>query len=307
MAAPDTHGAARRGLTFDFRPALRAACYADARSCLHPSNVSVSSPAAATRPASTPSSAPSSSPRPRRHRVRRPRRQLRRSASIPNVPAAHARATSPASCASAARSSARPTAAIRSSIPIETGDGDGRLLGPLHRELPQDGARRARRHRRRRHARASRNDFHKRGIPIVGVPKTIDNDIAETTMTFGFDTAVAFATDAIDRLHTTAESHHRIMVVEVMGRYAGWIALYAGIGRRRGRGAHSRDPVRSRRRSPSASWNASAAAPASASSSSPKARSGGRRRARSLESRHAGPRRTARRDRRACVCAGSNA
>jgi 6-phosphofructokinase 1 len=73
------------------------------------------------------------------------------------------------------------------------------------------------------------HEFWKRGIPIVGVPKTIDNDIAETTMTFGFDTAVAFATDAIDRLHTTAESHRRIMVVEVMGRYAGWIALYAGI------------------------------------------------------------------------------
>jgi 6-phosphofructokinase 1 len=73
------------------------------------------------------------------------------------------------------------------------------------------------------------HEFHKRGIPIVGVPKTIDNDIVETTMTFGFDTAVAFATDAIDRLHTTAESHHRVMVVEVMGRYAGWIALYSGI------------------------------------------------------------------------------
>ena len=73
------------------------------------------------------------------------------------------------------------------------------------------------------------NDFYKQGIPLVGVPKTIDNDIVETTMTFGFDTAVAFATDAIDRLHTTAESHHRIMVAEVMGRYAGWIALYAGI------------------------------------------------------------------------------
>ena len=73
------------------------------------------------------------------------------------------------------------------------------------------------------------HEFHKRGIPIVGVPKTIDNDIVETTMTFGFDTAVAFATDAIDRLHTTAEAHHRVMVVEVMGRYAGWIALYAGI------------------------------------------------------------------------------
>jgi len=74
------------------------------------------------------------------------------------------------------------------------------------------------------------HDFHKRGIPIVGVPKTIDNDIVETSMTFGFDTAVAFATEAIDRLHTTAESHHRVMGVEVMGRYAGWIALYAGIG-----------------------------------------------------------------------------
>ncbi len=68
-----------------------------------------------------------------------------------------------------------------------------------------------------------------RGIPVVGVPKTIDNDIAGTTNCFGFDTAVAFATDAIDRLHTTAEAHHRIMVVEVMGRYAGWIALYAGV------------------------------------------------------------------------------
>jgi 6-phosphofructokinase 1 len=73
------------------------------------------------------------------------------------------------------------------------------------------------------------HEFHKRGIPLVGVPKTIDNDIVETTNTFGFDSAVAFATDAIDRLHTTAEAHHRIMVVEVMGRYAGWIALYAGV------------------------------------------------------------------------------
>ncbi|MFN7984538.1 MAG: ATP-dependent 6-phosphofructokinase [Vicinamibacterales bacterium] len=71
--------------------------------------------------------------------------------------------------------------------------------------------------------------FAQKGIPIVGVPKTIDNDIVGTTNCFGFDTAVAFATDAIDRLHTTAEAHHRIMVVEVMGRYAGWIALYAGV------------------------------------------------------------------------------
>jgi 6-phosphofructokinase 1 len=71
--------------------------------------------------------------------------------------------------------------------------------------------------------------FCTRGIPLVGVPKTIDNDIVGTTNCFGFDTAVAFATDAIDRLHTTAEAHRRIMVVEVMGRYAGWIALYAGV------------------------------------------------------------------------------
>jgi ATP-dependent phosphofructokinase / diphosphate-dependent phosphofructokinase len=73
------------------------------------------------------------------------------------------------------------------------------------------------------------HQFGQLGIPIVGVPKTIDNDIVGTTNCFGFDTAVAFATDAIDRLHTTAEAHHRIMVVEVMGRYAGWIALYAGV------------------------------------------------------------------------------
>src|SRR3954471_8610623 len=71
--------------------------------------------------------------------------------------------------------------------------------------------------------------FCARGIPLVGVPKTIDNDIVGTTNCFGFDTAVAFATDAIDRVHTTAEAHKRIIVVEVMGRYAGWIALYAGV------------------------------------------------------------------------------
>jgi 6-phosphofructokinase 1 len=73
------------------------------------------------------------------------------------------------------------------------------------------------------------HEFSKRGIPLVGVPKTIDNDIFGTTNCFGFDTAVSFATDAIDRLHTTAEAHHRVMVAEVMGRYAGWIALYAGV------------------------------------------------------------------------------
>jgi 6-phosphofructokinase 1 len=67
------------------------------------------------------------------------------------------------------------------------------------------------------------------GVPLVGVPKTIDNDLEATLMTFGFDSAVACATDALDRLHTTAESHNRVMVLEVMGRYAGWIAIYAGV------------------------------------------------------------------------------
>lgn len=67
------------------------------------------------------------------------------------------------------------------------------------------------------------------GVPLIGVPKTIDNDLGATDVTFGFDSALAIATDAVDRLHTTAESHHRVMVLEVMGRYAGWIALRAGI------------------------------------------------------------------------------
>jgi 6-phosphofructokinase 1 len=67
------------------------------------------------------------------------------------------------------------------------------------------------------------------GVPVVGVPKTIDNDLSATDYTFGFDTAVSIATEAIDRLHTTAESHNRVMVVEVMGRHTGWIAVHAGI------------------------------------------------------------------------------
>ncbi|MFA5145823.1 MAG: ATP-dependent 6-phosphofructokinase [Candidatus Omnitrophota bacterium] len=68
-----------------------------------------------------------------------------------------------------------------------------------------------------------------KGLNIVGVPKTIDNDLSGTDYTFGFDTAINIATEAMDRLHTTAESHHRIMVVEVMGRHAGWIAIYSGL------------------------------------------------------------------------------
>jgi 6-phosphofructokinase 1 len=71
--------------------------------------------------------------------------------------------------------------------------------------------------------------LHDLGVKVVGVPKTIDNDLNATDFTFGFDTAVNIAMEAIDRLHTTAESHHRVLVVEVMGRHAGWIALHAGI------------------------------------------------------------------------------
>lgn len=72
-------------------------------------------------------------------------------------------------------------------------------------------------------------EFQRLGVPIVGVPKTIDNDLSATDVTFGFDTAVLTATEAIDKLHTTAESHHRIMILELMGRTVGWIATHAGI------------------------------------------------------------------------------
>ncbi|MCL2499210.1 MAG: ATP-dependent 6-phosphofructokinase [Defluviitaleaceae bacterium] len=75
----------------------------------------------------------------------------------------------------------------------------------------------------------SARDFARKGVKVIGVPKTIDNDLASTEVTFGFDTAVNIVTENLGRLHTTAESHHRVMVVEVMGRSAGWIALHAGI------------------------------------------------------------------------------
>ncbi len=71
--------------------------------------------------------------------------------------------------------------------------------------------------------------LHEHGISVIGVPKTIDNDLSGTDYTFGFDTAVMIATEAIDRLHTTAESHHRVLICEVMGRHAGWIALHSGM------------------------------------------------------------------------------
>ena len=76
---------------------------------------------------------------------------------------------------------------------------------------------------------AAREMWHRHQMPVVGVPKTIDNDLQGTDVTFGFDTAVSIATDAIDRLHTTAESHDRVMILEVMGRMVGWIAATAGI------------------------------------------------------------------------------
>ena len=75
----------------------------------------------------------------------------------------------------------------------------------------------------------SARDFARKGVNVIGVPKTIDNDLSSTDVTFGFNTAIDVATEALDRLHTTAESHHRIMICEVMGRNAGWIALESGI------------------------------------------------------------------------------
>ena len=81
------------------------------------------------------------------------------------------------------------------------------------------------------------------GVPVVGVPKTIDNDLEATDLTFGFDSALHVATDAIDRLHSTAESHHRVMLVEVMGRHAGWIALEGQDRRGGGRDPAPGDPL----------------------------------------------------------------
>jgi len=76
---------------------------------------------------------------------------------------------------------------------------------------------------------ASADRFAKKGLTVMGVPKTIDNDLYGTDITFGFNTAVTTATEAIDKIHTTASSHHRVMIIEVMGRYAGWIALHSGV------------------------------------------------------------------------------
>ena len=135
------------------------------------------------------------------------------------VRAARAAARSPGSCRAAARSSARRARTRTSSTAASSGAPDVRAR-----------ARRARRDRRRGHARRRREALRaSTALPVVGVPKTIDNDLSGTDYTFGFDTAVSICTEAIDRLHTTAESHNRVMVVEVMGRHAGWIAVHSGI------------------------------------------------------------------------------
>ena len=103
-----------------------------------------------------------------------------------------------------------------------------RHLGRRDREHAQARHRRHHLHRRRR-LDENRARTVLEGLQVVGVPKTIDNDLSATEVTFGFNTAINTATDAIDKLHTTAESHHRVMVVEVMGRDAGWIALEAAL------------------------------------------------------------------------------
>ena len=147
--------------------------------------------------------------------------------------------------------------------------GDG--YASVRRTVESNGIDARRRDRRRRHAADGARASSEEGLPVVGVPKTIDNDIAGTDMTFGFDTAVSIATEALDRISTTAESHNRIMVVEVMGRTKGWIATYAGI-------AAGADAIlvpetrdRPRRRSPRRSGRATATATPTRSSSSRRA------------------------------------
>ena len=110
-------------------------------------------------------------------------------------------------------------------------------------------------------------------VPVVGVPKTIDNDIDCTDVTFGHDTALQVATDAIDRLHSTAESHQRVMLVEVMGRHAGWIALNAGHGLGRAHDADPRAALRRRRGLPTGQAAIPSAATRTSSAWSPRARS----------------------------------
>ena len=127
------------------------------------------------------------------------------------------------------------------------------------------------------------------GLRVVGVPKTIDNDLEMTDVTFGFDTAVGVATESIDRLFTTATSHSRVFVVEVMGRYAGLDRAQLGHGRRRARHPHPGDPLRARAGRRDDRHGGSGRAPASPSSSWPRARCRGAGSARSSGSRSARP------------------
>ena len=131
--------------------------------------------------------------------------------------------------------------------------------------------------------------LHETGVPVVGVPKTIDNDLGGTDVTFGFQTAVQIVTDAIDRLHTTAESHNRVMVLEVMGRHAGWIATHAGLAGGADAILVPERPfdIEQRRRAPARA--ATSAGAASRSSSSPRARRRARARCRCARARRPTP------------------
>ena len=219
--------------------------------------------------------------------VRRPRRQLRRPDRVRSVRGPHAarrdRHLRLGGTILGTVNRGNPFA-----YPIETSDGTRDYSDRVIEMFHKMGLDALVVHRRRRHARRSRYEFYKRGIPLVGVPKTIDNDIVGTTNCFGFDTAVAFATDAIDRLHTTAEAHRRIMVVEVMGRYAGWIALHAGVAGGADVDPDSGDSVRPRARGRSGCAIATAGARGSASSSSAEGAHSEGRQVSLLEAAHGG-------------------
>ena len=156
--------------------------------------------------------------RPRARGDRRPRGLARARRRHPSRRSAPAR--SRGSCRAAARSSA-PRARTRTRSTAAS--------SACSRPPPGRASTRSSRSAARTRSASPRGCTREHGFPVVGVPKTIDNDLSATDYTFGFDTAVSIATEAIDRLHTTAESHNRVMVVEVMGRHTGWIAVMSGI------------------------------------------------------------------------------
>ena len=186
------------------------------------------SPAAATRPASTPSFAPSSSPRSTPASRSSASRTASTACSIPT----RSRILTPSDVTGILRLGGTILGTTNRGnpfdYPVDTPEGkvdySDRVVETFHKMGLQalvviggDGTL------------SIAHQFYLKGIPVVGVPKTIDNDIVGTTTVSASTPRSSFAADAIDRLHTTAEAHHRVMVVEVMGRYAGWIALYAGI------------------------------------------------------------------------------